>query len=534
MTTRSVHRPARTVRPLPAQDALTISPPPALPDGKSGSGLQSLIPLAGAGAAMSMMMFLRGSGFAALGAVILVVSLGAAGVLYFTQRGQAGRKRRDQRELYVTYLEHLRDELRGHERSLIEDGLRCDPPAGHLLGLVGDPARLWERRRPDIDFLRLRIGIGALPLRELTLRDEGTVVSPTDPFMRSEARALIRRFGRAPGLPLRIGLDRAGDVSVIGAERADILRTARALIAQLAALHAPDDVTLAIVTPAAAEADWAWTRWLPHLLDRDLIGPAGPVPRLFEDMDTLEAMLAGDLAERARTAATAQRHGGGSAEARTRPRLVVVDDAHGRVARRLRTPDSGAGPAALGITVVHLLADRLHEPGEVSRRVTVEGEQVRLEDLGSSTVVDGTLDEAPAPLVEALARQLAPLRLSPDSYDDGTGTPPADFVELLDLGDPEAVDPARLWRPRSDRDFLRVPIGVDEAGRPILLDLKESAQLGMGPHGLCVGAGKSELLRTLVLALVAAHPPSDLSMVLVDYRAARHSPRSASCRTSRA
>ena len=255
MTTRQVHRPARTVRPQPAQDALAISPPPALPDGKAGTGMQSLIPLAGAGAAMSMMMFLRGSGFAALGAVILVVSLGAAGVMYFTQRGQAGRKRRDQRELYVTYLEELREELREHERTTRLAGLRCDPPAGHLLGLVGDPARLWERRRPDVDFLRLRVGTGLLPLREVTLRDEGSVVNPTDPFMRSEANALIRRFGWSPGLPLRIGLDRAGEVSVVGADRADVLRVARALIAQLAALHAPDDVTLAVVAPPSAEAD---------------------------------------------------------------------------------------------------------------------------------------------------------------------------------------------------------------------------------------------------------------------------------------
>ena len=43
----------------------------------------------------------------------------------------------------------------------------------------------------------------------------------------------------------------------------------------------------------------------------------------------------------------------------------------------------------------------------------------------------------------------------------------------------------------------------------------------MGPHGLCVGAtgsGKSEMLRTLVTALAATHPPEDLSMVLMDYK----------------
>jgi S-DNA-T family DNA segregation ATPase FtsK/SpoIIIE len=523
MTTRLVHRPARTLPPLGVVDPVVISAPPVLPEGRGGHGLASLVPLAGSGVAMSMMMFLRGSGFAALGAIILVVSLGAAAGLYVTQRGQAGRKRRAQRELYVTYLESLRDDLRGAERAFRYDSQRRDPPATHLLGVVADPARLWERRRSDVDFLRLRAGTGALPVRELALRDEGTVTSPTDPFMRSEARALVRRFGRTPGLPVRIGLDRAGDVSVIGPAHADVLRLARALLAQLAAMHAPDDVTLAVVTDPANEPDWAWVRWLPHLLDRERIGRAGPVPRLVPDMATLQAMLADDLAERAHAAATTRRHGGGRAEARARSRLVVVDDAHGQVARTFTGPDAAIGLAAMGVTVLHLVADRLHEPGEVTRRVLVTGADVTLEDLAATppVVITGTVDDAPAPLIEALARTLAPLRLAPDSYDDGTGTPPADFAELLGIDDPADLDPLLLWQPRPERDFLRVPIGVDEHGRPTLLDLKESAQLGMGPHGLCVGAtgsGKSELLRTLVLALAATHPPSDLAIVLVDYK----------------
>jgi S-DNA-T family DNA segregation ATPase FtsK/SpoIIIE len=55
----------------------------------------------------------------------------------------------------------------------------------------------------------------------------------------------------------------------------------------------------------------------------------------------------------------------------------------------------------------------------------------------------------------------------------------------------------------------------------VTLDLKESAQGGSGPHGLCVGAtgaGKSELLRTLVLGLAATHSPAELNLVLVDFK----------------
>ena len=51
--------------------------------------------------------------------------------------------------------------------------------------------------------------------------------------------------------------------------------------------------------------------------------------------------------------------------------------------------------------------------------------------------------------------------------------------------------------------------------------LKESAEGGMGPHGMLIGAtgsGKSELLRTLVLALAATHSSTTLNFVLVDFK----------------
>jgi len=73
----------------------------------------------------------------------------------------------------------------------------------------------------------------------------------------------------------------------------------------------------------------------------------------------------------------------------------------------------------------------------------------------------------------------------------------------------------------SPRPPLTVPIGLDEARRPVLLDLRETAQGGVGPHGLLVGAtgsGKSELLRTLVVGLTLTHPSTELNLVLVDFK----------------
>ncbi|WBB68834.1 type VII secretion protein EccCb [Micromonospora sp. WMMD812] len=70
-------------------------------------------------------------------------------------------------------------------------------------------------------------------------------------------------------------------------------------------------------------------------------------------------------------------------------------------------------------------------------------------------------------------------------------------------------------------EHLRVPIGFELGGQPVLLDLKEAAQGGVGPHGLVIGAtgsGKSELLRTVVAALAARHSSEELNFVLVDFK----------------
>ena len=80
------------------------------------------------------------------------------------------------------------------------------------------------------------------------------------------------------------------------------------------------------------------------------------------------------------------------------------------------------------------------------------------------------------------------------------------------------------------------PIGVDERGAPVVLDLKESAQGGSGPHGLCIGAtgsGKSELLRTLVLGLAATHSPDGAEPGAGRLQGRRDVPRARRrCRTS--
>ncbi len=526
MTTRLIHRPVRTARSVLRPEPFELAAPPVLPDAKTGGPpLQSLLPMVGAMSSMTMMITLRRSPImVAVGALVMLAALVGGLVMAFGNRAQGNRQRRLHRERYLDYLETLSERLMADETVARTTARRVDPDPAALFGMVRDPARLWDRRRSDSDFLRVRIGSGTIAWRELSVPDNGTPTQPSDEFMVAEADSLAQRYRATPGMPLVAPLDCAGNVAVVGPAEACVA-VVRAIIAQTVVFHAPDDVALALAASPDVIEQWDPLLRLPHLIDDGLRdGPIG-ARRVARDLRELSTLLSADLSVRAHFAAEARRGMAETTEsARLAQRLLVVADSRDSVAETLPLPDAALNPAAAGITVVHLVTDRLHEPSDLRVRITVDEDNLlTVEDLldpDHPVVSTGGLDDAPAGLVEGLARSLAPLRLSTSTLAERAQIGSVDTAMLLGI-DATEFDVMDSWRPRSDHDFLRIPIGVDDHGNPLLLDIKESAQLGMGPHGLCVGAtgsGKSELLRTLVATLVATHPPDQVAVVLVDYK----------------
>ncbi|WP_046499895.1 type VII secretion protein EccCa [Streptomyces odonnellii] len=502
-----VKRPPRSLPPEVPADALALEPPPELPRGQREGMLMQVLPVLGMGSSVVFFFSPQAPPFMRIMGVLMLFSTLAmviAQIVRFRRgtQGQIADVRRD----YLKYLAQTRRTVRRTARAQRDAQLFLHPAPEQLWSVVAEGSRVWERRVGDRDFGQLRIGLGAQQLATPLIAPDTAPVDELEPLCAGAMQQFLAVHGSLDGLPMAVSMRAFYHVTVSG-EPESAHSAARALVAQLVTLHSPEDVMVAVVAAPGAVARWDWTKWLPHTQVPGQIDGAG-TKRLFgDDLGELEQLLRGRLDGR-------PRFGRDSQPVLDQPHVVVVLDG-GMV-----PPDSlfAAAEGLQGVTIVEVVPGELDEPrGGLS--VVVRPGRLRLES-GAGLAYEGVPDGISLPAAEALARQLAPLRTGGGDEDEPL-LANLDFTDLLNLGDAGAVDVTRTWRPRSTAERLRVPIGVGEDGQPVMLDLKEAAQEGMGPHGLCVGAtgsGKSELLRTLVLGLAVTHSSETLNFVLADFK----------------
>lgn len=526
-----VHRAGRIIHAAQPPEPILIPPPPQLADtGSQSFPFQMLLPLAGAGSSMLMMTLLRANPiFALLGAVVMVITAVGMLISLVSRRAGQSRQRRDRRDRYLDRLAATHEDATARDHEIREQAYRTHPAPHALPQWAISPVRRWERRRSHADFLLLRIGTADLVMPSAAIPTVG-MPQEVDPLLMAEMRSLVRAHEVQPDLPTTINLDCAGEVSIVGPPEAT-RHLARVLLSQAAVHHAPEDLHLALVYPDQNAQEWDCLARLPHLRMNGVFD--GPISRrrVAPTQQALEQLLREEIHEASRQAARLNRTGGRKARP-TGPRLLAVVEQEGP-ALPLAVPDNALDSAAIGATVLYLVTDRLHEPSDPSLRLTVQHDgTLVIEDPRPVSAEPGRPEQTPPPvacrpddlgpaLAEGISRALAPYSLGAAAERQDQDETTTTLAELLGVDDPRAIDPRTAWSPRSPRDFLRVPIGSDDSGATVLLDLKESAQLGVGPHGLCVGAtgsGKSELLRTLVAALASTHGPEDLSMILIDYK----------------
>ncbi|MEE1941772.1 type VII secretion protein EccCa [Streptomyces sp. TRM 70361] len=504
-----VKRPPRVLPPgVPSED-LQLQPPPELPRGQQEGVLMQLLPMLGMGGSVVFFFMPNAHPFMRIMGMVMIASTIAMliATLVRFRRGTQGEMAQLRRD-YLKYLAQMRRRVRRTAHRQRDAQFYLHPAPDQLWALVAEGSRVWERRAGDDDFVHVRVGLGTQRLATALVAPETAPVDELEPLTAGAMHQFLQTHGTVDGLPMAVSLRAFYHMTVSGAAES-VHGAVRAMVASLVALHSPDDLVVGVVAGRGAEERWEWAKWLPHAQAAGTADGAGTRRLITGDVAELEGLLGAKLEGRPRFNSAGQ-------PLLDQPHVLIVLDGGATV------PPGSMLASAEGlqsVTVVEVVPGEIGSPrGGLS--VVVHPDRLRLES-GHGAVYEGRPDALSPEAAEALARQLAPLRMGTGGDGDEPLLANLEFTDLLNLGDAASVDVRRTWRPRSTAERLRVPIGVGEDGQPVMLDLKEAAQDGMGPHGLCVGAtgsGKSELLRTLVLGLAVTHTSEALNFVLADFK----------------
>lgn len=416
----------------------------------------------------------------------------------------------EQRKDYLRYLNRTRAEVLETGAAQRRAGEWSHPAPGALMTSVGS-RRMWERRPKDPDFAHVRVGVGSQHLATRLQKPETGPIEDLEPVSTVALRRFVRTHSVVHSLPIAINLRSFPAINIDG-DRERTRMLVRTMIAQLCTFHGPDHLRVAVITAHPNGGAWDWTKWLPHVGHPTKVDGIGAARMLYHSLGGCEHELDDVLSERGRFV-------------RNNPQplesehyVVVIDDGHVEGTEQL------VGDVGLdGVTVIDLTAPAAGLA--VRRGLQLVVDERRIAARSSAGVEEfATADTYPEIEAESLARAIGRYHVASAAQLidlDAPGSGDQGLMSLLGITDAAAITPEQVWRPRSPRDRLRVPVGTTPDGRPVEIDIKEAAENGMGPHGLCVGAtgsGKSEFLRTLVTAMITTHPPEALNLILVDFK----------------
>ncbi|TWP35301.1 FtsK/SpoIIIE domain-containing protein [Leekyejoonella antrihumi] len=405
---------------------------------------------------------------------------------HVTERRIGGRSRKrdirqhayDQADFAGRLASALQTELYARRRS--------SPPLTDLAQTAAlRDEHLWERNPYDADYLLWRVGTGTLPSDTVVHdqrgdRHEDVEESPV---------TLSLRQSRVTGV--------CGDATVVDALLASLL-------VQLAVLHTPRTTRLIILCSTSDHAArWSWALALPHLSPR----PDAGASVFLADPDTpgFKPMIA------ALTALEASRD---SPSEVAPPHTVLLLDEAADCMALAPVADIVNRAAELGLTVVARSPQHADLPSECTAVVYVDQ---RLVQISGVLHASATPDLPTAPLLHDTTRALG--GLADATPDTSAAQLPSDIQLLPVLHSVTGVDitnqteVAALWA--ATQGSTAAVLGVDTQG-PTVVDLATD-----GPHALVAGttgAGKSELLQTLIVSLAARNRPDQMVFVLIDYK----------------
>ncbi|HPH94566.1 MAG TPA: FtsK/SpoIIIE domain-containing protein [Anaerolineaceae bacterium] len=517
------NRPPRLQHPLPERKIVLPAPP--VPQPISTRSVIAMI-LPGLGMLLSMIIiallaFVQDRNmWTMLPTTIMAgVSIFSALYMYQSQAGTQKKAQEDQDKRFTTLIQIKMDELKRFRNEEKRTRQLRDPSIDEVRTLIeANDIRLWERRPTDPDFSALRLGVGTVnPTVVLELPEN---IDPMAPRY-EETVALYEANRLLDDVPVTINLREVVSIGMWGGDRQTVLGRVYAMIIHMIAHHAPHELHIVLISQENYARDWDWLAWPEHTgpLKPDLPGRS-----MAFGLDAAQLLL-NDLVGVIRHRMMTEDENKNADEVKT-PHYVLIIDQYDMLKRETSASYLMENAVRAGITIIDI---------EGSGRDVPDICKARIEGLMANSIKFATCDANPVIFTckgDMVSREEAMemarmLTYKHQSRSTRTVANIPTNVRLIDALfaregktwlSVDEIDVLNRWQTRPDDQTWSILIGQKQNHEPVWLNLLEDRD---GPHGLVAGttgAGKSVLLQSVILSLALTHSPSEINLVLIDFK----------------
>ena len=366
---------------------------------------------------------------------------------------------------------------------------------------------LWERIIAHNDFIKIRLGIGSLPI-EADFKYEEKKFELENDELQNDLYKLIDEPKIINPAPITISLIEEKATGIIG-DKKGVKALIKSIIFQLAALQGYDQLKFIFLYDEKDEEEWGFVRWLPHSWSEDKnIRFIGTNEKDVKEISMyIEKLIS-------------QRKNNNEREREALiPYYIVFSMSKSLEIKAEFIKSILRDKENLGFSIVSLYDEIRNLPKECSTviEVTPESAQVYNKNDLSGNYTEFNIETIEDINYENLAIKLANIFLDDENCKNSLPEM-ITFLEMCKVGKIEHLNILERWKTSDPTKSIETEVGVDTMGDLFKLDLHEKFH---GPHGLIAGmtgSGKSEFIITFILSLAINYRPDEVSFILIDYK----------------
>ncbi len=377
--------------------------------------------------------------------------------------------------------------------------------------IIHKESRLWERKIEDVDFLKIRLGIGDVPLEadieypevEFTMEDDDLV---------DIVNTIANKSKIIKNVPITISLaEKFISGLIVENDERLIEKFVQNLIMQLVTLHSYEDLKLVFLLKEDRTKRWEHLKTLPHIWDNakqfrfwaDDYNDMKEISRYLEEV-LMSRLEHNDVDYKS-----------------FKPYYLIITDDYKKIEHLKIITEILELKTNIGFGIFCITNNFYNLPDACQVFINLNNDKgIMYENEMTSTEVqkEFSFDPSYTFFFEKMGKQLSDIPIKYTATSTMSLPTSYTFLEMYDVGKIEQLNILKRWKTNDSTVSLQAPIGIDSAGMPIVLDIHEKFH---GPHGLVAGStgsGKSEFIITYILSLAINYHPDDVTLILIDYK----------------